>query len=468
MKVNRAAITVAVLATSIVAGMAVLKQSIQAHASTPAVKSTRDMAAERQPYDPNQLQQTIDVFAHRAQDDPKGAIDCALLAGFYLQRCRETGDIADAQRAEAAARRSLSIRTKNNQAGYAELAMSLFTQHRFPEAMKVATFVTHHWSGDPQALATQVEIETESGDDRKAVSDLSKVPSKKDDPYPLVLAARLGEFHGTLAQSQKLLEAAASTADQNYDMPRENVAWFHFRVGNVRWERGDCDGAIRAYEDALAWYPRDYRTMLGLAKVTAGQGNWPQAISWGEKSAAIVPMPETIGLLQDCYHAAAREIDAKREAEVMAAMATLSKAQGTIYDRQRAMYDADHGIDLRNAMALARHELTVRHDIYAYDTLGWVLYKNGKLAEADRAMSKALSTGSQDSLLYYHAGMVAGARHDNARAEIDLNKALTVNPYFQVFGPSIARSTLVRLTSSKVAIATGPSVDVVEDVNETR
>jgi len=445
MKVNVAAIAVFLAASSIVGGVAGARHSTPVYPVAASTSATRMMASERRPYDATLLPKTIDFFAGRARKDPQDAIDCALLAGFHLQRCRETGDIADAQRAEAAARRSLAIRTKNNQAGYAELALSLFTQHRFPEALKVASYVTRRWPGDAQAMSTLVEIETEVGDEKKATRDLATVRSARDNPYPLVLTARLDEFHGALAQAQELLEQAASMADNNHDMPRENIAWFHFRVGNLRAAQGDVIGARTAYEDALAWYPSDYRTMLGLAKLAAGRGDWQTAIKWGEQSAAIVPTPETIGLLEDCYHASGRDVDARRQASVMSAMATLSRSQGAIYDRQRAIYDADHGIDLPEALTLARHELTVRHDIYAYDTLAWVLYKCGKYAEADGAMSKALSTGSQDSLLFYHAGMIAAARHDNMRARRDLQTALKVNPYFHPFGPGIARAALAKL-----------------------
>ena len=174
MKINRAAISVAVAVTSIVAAVAGLRQGQQANAastmSTPS--RTRALAAARQADDPNRSQQTIQFFAGRVKKDPKSAIDCALLAGFYLQRCRETGDIADAQRAEAAARRSIAIRQKNNQSGYAELALSLFTEHRFPEALAVASYVSKKW-GDSQATTTLIEIETEAGDDQKALHLLS-------------------------------------------------------------------------------------------------------------------------------------------------------------------------------------------------------------------------------------------------------------------------------------------------------
>ena len=412
--------------------------------------NTRMLAAERIPIDPQQSAKTIQCFADRVKRDPQSAINNNLLASAYLQRCRETGDIADAQRAEACSRRSLEIRRANNRAAYDGLARSLFTQHRFPEALTLAKAVARSANNDPQALSTLVELETEIGRYDDASHDLLALQSQRDTdgPYTNALSARLREMRGMLDQAQRLLEAAAENADHNTDMPRENVAWFHFRVGNIRAERGDAMGAEQAYQDALAWYPKDQKTMLGLAKLEAGQNHWTKAIDWAEQSAAIAPTPETIALLVDCFTAAGNTVKAEESRQVIEAMRQLSKAQGAIYDRQRAIYCADHSIHLDEALSLARHELTMRKDVYAYDTLAWVCYRSGKLTEARDASAKAIATGNQDAILFYHRGLIDDAMHDNAGARSNLSKALSLNPYFHPTGPRIARELLKRMDAS--------------------
>lgn len=424
----------------------VLHTRRMAAVSMPRV-DTRTRAAERVPIDPQQSAKTIQCFADRVGRDPQSAINNNLLAAAYLQRCRETGDIADAQRAEACARRSLRIRRANNRAGYDELARSLFTQHRFPEAMTLAAAIAKAAHDDPQALSTLVELETETGRYDAAARDLLALQAQPntEGPYTDALSARLDEMRGALDRSQRLLEAAADKADESTDLPRENVAWFHFRVGNIRAERGDAAGATQAYYDALAWYPSDQKTMLGLAKLEAGENHWRQAIDWATRSAAIVPTPETIALLVDCCAASG---DAARAAEnrlVIEAMRSLSRAQGTVYDRQRALYCADHDVHLDEALSLARRELTVRKDVYAYDTLAWVCCRCGRLAEARDASAKAIATGSQDAILFYHRGLIDAAMHDDAGARMNLTKALSLNPYFHPTGPRIAREMLQRL-----------------------
>src|SRR5688500_16191232 len=80
----------------------------------------------------------IAFYERRTARDPESAFDHARLASHYLQRARETAEYQDYRRAEAMARRSLSLRTAHNGGAYLQLAASLLAQHRFVEALEVA------------------------------------------------------------------------------------------------------------------------------------------------------------------------------------------------------------------------------------------------------------------------------------------------------------------------------------------
>src|SRR5258706_1915096 len=129
------------LVTAGLAGWAVF-----AHRPTPTLPASLPM--ERPPYDPSLIDKNIAFYAAGAKTSSQNAIGYALLANCYLQRCRETGDIGDAARAEQAARHSLAIRTRNNAPAFIALARSLFTQHRFPEAHSLAERL---WKADPSS-----------------------------------------------------------------------------------------------------------------------------------------------------------------------------------------------------------------------------------------------------------------------------------------------------------------------------
>ena len=97
---------------------------------------------------------------------------------------------------------------------------------------------------------------------------------------------------------------------------------------------------------------------------------------------------------------------------------------------------------LAEALELAKKELEVRQDIYAYDLLAWTLYKNNQPQEALAAMTEALRLGTQDARLFFHAGTIHLRLGDVAEAKTHLQRALATNPHFHIFHADMARRTL--------------------------
>ena len=161
-----------------------------------------------------------------------------------------------------------------------------------------------------------------------------------------------------------------------------------------------------------------------------------------------MPAPDTLALLGDARAALGETAKAKSQFALVEKIGVLSEANGALYDRQRAIYYADHDLKPAQAVQLARAELGVRHDIYAYDTLAWTLFKAGQLDEAAANSSKALKWGTRDAQLWFHAGMIAAARGQKSAAKRDLETALSINPQFAPSQPQQARATLARLDAA--------------------
>ncbi len=395
---------------------------------------------ERPPYDPALTYKMVAFCQSRVRMNPQnGAIEWAQLAGAYLQRCRETGDIADAQRGEQAARRSLAIRSINNAPARDALANSLFTQHRFAQAEALARVTTAKYEDDPNARLGYAGAALERGNYAVAASVLQHpvvAGQTKPDPSIEAVQGRLLDIDGQPAAALRLLQRAQADAESNLDMPRENVAWFHMRVGDELARMGRADSAARSYGEAMALYPHDYKTMTGLARLAAGRGDWAGTIRWGQKAAEVVPTPEVVSLVGDAYAATGNRKEADRQYRLIEAIGTISRAQNTVFDRYRAMFDANHDRNLPEALALARREMTVRRDVYAYDTLAWALYKNCMLPQAAAAMKQAMARDTQDSLLFYHAGTIAAAQGDRAQSQADFAHASALDPYFHPSAPA--------------------------------
>ena len=126
-------------------------------------------------------------------------------------------------------------------------------------------------------------------------------------------------------------------------------------------------------------------------------------------------------------------------------MDTLMTVNGETANRNLALLYADSDRKLPRALQLAKAEFEVRNDVYSYDALSWALYKNGDTAGAAKASQKATALGTPEPAFYFHAGMIALANGDRETARRDLERALALNPNFDVRIAPLAVSKLEEL-----------------------
>ena len=113
-----------------------------------------------------------------------------------------------------------------------------------------------------------------------------------------------------------------------------------------------------------------------------------------------------------------------------------------MFNRQLVLFDVNHGRDLATALQLADRELAERGDVYGYDADAWALLANGRAADADAAITKALALGTRDAMLLYHAGEIALAVGDSTRARDLLTQSLAIRGALDPLSASKAQATL--------------------------
>jgi tetratricopeptide (TPR) repeat protein len=116
-----------------------------------------------------------------------------------------------------------------------------------------------------------------------------------------------------------------------------------------------------------------------------------------------------------------------------------------LYNRELALFYADHDVKLPEALQLAERELEVRKDIYTDDVLAWALYKNDKPEEALTVMTRALRLGTKDARLFFHAGMIYHRLGKQDQAKDYLQRALKLNPHFHPTQADLAARVLQEL-----------------------
>jgi tetratricopeptide (TPR) repeat protein len=378
------------------------------------------------------------------------------LGAAYLQKGRETGDSADYELAKKALGKSLDLMSNDPAAAFAmtQMGVACMAEHQFEEAYSWAQKALAVGSGDPSPWAIAGDALADMGDYQNAAeaySRLKLVYGSEDEQQAVSYQhdSRLSYLRLIAGDSQgavQLMQGAVKTAADMH-MPAENIAWSNYQLGEEYFQTGDITHAEQAYLVALQLYPGYYRALAGLAKVRSAEGNYLEAAALYDKAIAAVPYPEYAAALGDVYRALGESDKAQKEFELVEFIAHLSEINQQIHNRELALFYADHGMKLDQAVVLARRELEVRHDIYSWDVLAWALFKRGESKEAEAAMSHALSKETKDAQLFFHAGMIYADLGDTASAQKFLHDALAINPLFHPIYAETARQTLAKLNA---------------------
>jgi tetratricopeptide (TPR) repeat protein len=362
------------------------------------------------------------VFQGRVATDPN-PINLTLLAQLEARRSRETGDVGELVKAEAALNEAIE-----QQPDYAPAVLTLASVysalHRFDEALTTARRAQDL---DPSlgALALVGDVLAATGDYQGAAAAYSELAIEWSSPGLTARMAHLDELSGKVESAILQMERAAAAYLASGGVGEE-AAWYQVRLGDLNFSIGRVAEADRRYRAALTLLPGYWSAIGGRAKVSAARGNLDRAIELYESAAAAVPRPEVMIALGDLYTLTGQtDLAGDRYATVEA----ITQLSGGVYDRTLALFLAEHG-RAQEALSLAEKGLEVRRDVYGYDTLAWALYQLGRPDEAREAMDQALVLGTRDSQLLFHAGAISLALGDKMRAAEELSAALGLNRHF--------------------------------------
>jgi tetratricopeptide (TPR) repeat protein len=381
----------------------------------------------------------IAFYQARIERDPLGARDRAQLAGLYLARARDAGDNGDLVRAEETARGSLANRRAHNSTALAVLVNSLLGQHRYREALGAARDLAQL---EPEARSVHAllgEVEMELGEYGSARAVFDSLAGWTRDLAVAPRLARWLELEGRNEEAHRLLTQARDNARRLPGLSAEQAAWFELRVGDIALRNGRLAEAEKAFRAGLAAHPDDYRLLAAMARVAAVRHQWKSSIDWGDRAIARHLDPATLGLVGDAYAALG---DSSKAEEYYRVLDVSLGGQTGPFHRAWSLALLDHGRRVPELLRKAQEEINQRQDVYGWDLLAWALHKAGRDAEAAEAMTNALSLGTRDAMLFYHAAMIQNSLGHHGTARDWLQRALQVNPYWHPTQPAEARAAL--------------------------
>lgn len=381
----------------------------------------------------------IQQYQDRLKANPKDGPGYTQLANLYIRKARETGDYASYELAEDCARKALGV-TKDDLSAQVSLAVVYSAQHKFPQALALARelYRKHPTQHELLFVIGDAFLELgEHGEAEKAYADL-----KKKQPGALLGSrlARLAELHGKNEEAIKLMKLAVEE-EGAMSFNKEGRAWHPFRLGEMHFHAGKLDEAAKYLQEALEFNPKYPLALAWLGKVRAAQGKHQDAIKLYVQAIALNAELFMLADLGDLYTTTGKEFLAKLNYDKLE---QAGKKQD-VYARELSLFYSDHDRNLPEALELAKKDLAVRKDVYAYDTLAWALYKNKQYQEALEAMNEALKTGNKDASVLYHAGMIRLGIGDREIAQRFLKHALERNPSFSLLQAEKARQALKAL-----------------------
>lgn len=386
----------------------------------------------------------IRVWSTALRADPGSAIALAQLAALNVQKARETGQERLYPVAEEMARRSLQLRTHRNAKTYVVLASTLLAQHRFADARDAAAAALALEPEVAQYRALLAEIHMELGDYGAARREFAGLGAYRTHLSIGPRLARWAEVTGQARTARDVLERLVLAAEQRRDLPREQLAWFHLRLGDHDRRHGRPRRARASLARALDVNPGDYRAHKTLAELELAEGDVRAGLGHARAAVLVSRTPETLLTLAT----ALRESENPGAEAIEREVAALIDDGGGSFERAWHAYRLEWNISVGDVARILESEIGERADVQGYDLLAWAYYKSGRLAEARTAIAIALRTGTSDATVWFHAGIIAHASGEAAAARTFLQTALDLNPAFHQRDAKLARSLLTSLEKS--------------------
>jgi tetratricopeptide (TPR) repeat protein len=380
--------------------------SAQGRPAAPAVEPAAGSTATQELTSAQQriaaAKQQIKIHAKDAQ--PYDELGLALIG-----RARETENPAYYEDAEQAISAGLALAPNDFQLEKAHVAL-LLGRHDFAQAQKEAASLNRRSPDDATTYGYLAGADIALGEYQDAEKAAQWMLNLLPNNVPaLLIGAELRDLYGDAEGALELLNQAYRETPPTEN---EELAWIANQIVGVQIRSGKLDAAGQVLEQAERNLPAYPYTLRNLAQLKLEQRRYPEAIALLRQQeitapGAIAPRAQAL------YQFARAEDLAGQTSEATATYAKFEAAAKPLLhepanaNRDLILYYADHARSAPQALSVAQYEIGLRHDVLTLDAYAWALYKNGRFAEADAQMQKALAVGVRSAQLFDHAGHIA-------------------------------------------------------------
>jgi tetratricopeptide (TPR) repeat protein len=352
----------------------------------------------------------------------------------YQQRARETGDPAFYPHSERALRQAHALAPDDGTTLYGMAALAA-SRHRFHTALELAERARRLSPQSPSVYGVLGDAALELGLYGRAFAAFDRMAALRPSTAAYARVSYGRELLGDTAGAIEAMHLAVDAAG----FQGEPAAWPRVKLGDLYLGAGRLKEAATSYADARALAPGYAPAIGGLGDVAVAESRLRKAASLYAQALAVAPLPDYAVALGDVR---ARMGD-ERGADLAHARARALEARfarnGGRNELETALFDLDHDVHLRDALARARVGHLRRPSIEGEHVLAWALYKNGHCREARAHSIRALRLGTKDLDALYHRSLIEACLGDRTASRAFLTRVRAANPFYLSSPPSSYR-----------------------------
>ena len=346
----------------------------------------------------------VAVGEKRVASDNKSREAYNDLAFALCRLARDTGDIADFQKAELAADKSLELSPGNYDARKL-LATALIGEHEYERARSLALELNHKVPDDIAGWGLLVDVNIAFGnytDAERAAQWILDL--RRGSTLGFVKAASLRDIFGDPEGAAEFYdEASRRTARSDLD----EQSWLLVQEARQVLALGKPERAEDLLKQATSFFPDSQTALTAFAELRNWQGRYVEAAALRERKYQSV---SDAGNLYDWAEALDRSGDKQKATTLFQEFEVRAKAAAAKpynWNLQLIYYYCDRKPDEVAALQLAEREIKARQDWPRLEAYAWSLYRNGRYAEAEKELSKVSSIGVQTPEHLCHASRIA-------------------------------------------------------------
>ncbi|MEP0547328.1 MAG: tetratricopeptide repeat protein [Rhodothermales bacterium] len=392
---------------------------------------------------------SIAYYREKLRREPRDVQSRVALAQALLQQANATGREAEYI---PAAREALAAALRQEPNNYHALLLqgTLFNKlHRFEDGRDLAERLIAQHPQNAYAHGILADALVELGEYDAAIAASDAMLAIKPSLASYSRASYLRELHGDTDGAIAAMRLAADAGASGH----ADRAWALYTLGTLYLADAKPDTAAFIFKGILAERPDYAYAVAGLGHAALATGDYERAAEQYRTAHGMAPRAEYLEGLAEALAAAGDERAANKALDGVRKDFAAVRAFGEIVDMEEADFMLDNGIEVEQALEMARQQQARRPGhLHANETYAWALHHNGRSREAIPYIERAMRLDTGDAMVHYRAARIYEAAGDRAEAARHLQ--LSLANHLRVESPTAAAEAQTVLASLDGAAGT--------------